>query len=87
MVNVRHVLLAAGLVAILGASLIAPADARHRKPIRHSAVQATEIDYDGTPIIMKGYRPKRVRVLPSTGFLIAYDDPVGLARELLAFCG
>jgi len=29
----------------------------------------------------------QLRVLPSTGFLIAYDDPVGLARELAAFCG
>jgi pimeloyl-ACP methyl ester carboxylesterase len=29
----------------------------------------------------------QLRVLPSTGFLIAYDDPVGLARELVAFCG
>jgi pimeloyl-ACP methyl ester carboxylesterase len=29
----------------------------------------------------------QLRVLPSTGFLMAYDDPVGLARELLAFCG
>jgi pimeloyl-ACP methyl ester carboxylesterase len=28
----------------------------------------------------------QLRVLPSTGFLIAYDDPVGLARELAAFC-
>jgi pimeloyl-ACP methyl ester carboxylesterase len=28
-----------------------------------------------------------LRVLPSTGFLVAYDDPVGLARELTAFCG
>jgi len=28
-----------------------------------------------------------LRVLPSTGFLMAYDDPVGLARELAAFCG
>ena len=27
------------------------------------------------------------RVLPGTGFLIAYDDPVGVARELAAFCG
>jgi hypothetical protein len=26
-------------------------------------------------------------VLESTGFLMAYDDPVGLARELAAFCG
>ncbi len=29
----------------------------------------------------------QLRVLESTGFLMAYDDPVGLARELLAFCG
>jgi len=29
----------------------------------------------------------QLRVLPRTGFLIAYDDPVGLARELTAFCG
>jgi len=26
-----------------------------------------------------------LRVLPGTGYLIAYDDPVGVARELLAF--
>ena len=29
----------------------------------------------------------QLRVLRSTGFLTAYDDPVGLARELAAFCG
>jgi pimeloyl-ACP methyl ester carboxylesterase len=29
----------------------------------------------------------QLRVLESTGFLMAYDDPVGLARELIAFCG
>jgi pimeloyl-ACP methyl ester carboxylesterase len=28
----------------------------------------------------------QLRVLPGTGFLIAYDDPVGVARELVAFC-
>jgi pimeloyl-ACP methyl ester carboxylesterase len=28
----------------------------------------------------------QLRVLTGTGFLMAYDDPVGLARELLAFC-
>jgi pimeloyl-ACP methyl ester carboxylesterase len=27
-----------------------------------------------------------LRVLPGTGFLMAYDDPVGLARELVSFC-
>jgi len=29
----------------------------------------------------------QLRVLQSSGFLMAYDDPVGLARELAAFCG
>jgi pimeloyl-ACP methyl ester carboxylesterase len=29
----------------------------------------------------------QLRVLRRTGFLIAYDDPVGVARELAAFCG
>jgi pimeloyl-ACP methyl ester carboxylesterase len=29
----------------------------------------------------------QLRMLQSTGFLMAYDDPVGLARELVAFCG
>jgi pimeloyl-ACP methyl ester carboxylesterase len=29
----------------------------------------------------------QLRVLESVGFLMAYDDPVGLARELVAFCG
>jgi pimeloyl-ACP methyl ester carboxylesterase len=29
----------------------------------------------------------QLRVLESSGFLMAYDDPVGLARELAAFCG
>jgi pimeloyl-ACP methyl ester carboxylesterase len=29
----------------------------------------------------------QLRVLEGTGFLLAYDDPVGLAREIAAFCG
>jgi pimeloyl-ACP methyl ester carboxylesterase len=29
----------------------------------------------------------QLRTLSGTGFLMAYDDPVGLARELAAFCG
>ena len=29
----------------------------------------------------------QLRVLPGAGYLLAYDDPVGLARELIAFCG
>lgn len=29
----------------------------------------------------------QLRVLTGTGFLMGYDDPVGVARELAAFCG
>jgi pimeloyl-ACP methyl ester carboxylesterase len=29
----------------------------------------------------------QLRVLSDAGFLIAYDDPVGCARELISFCG
>jgi pimeloyl-ACP methyl ester carboxylesterase len=29
----------------------------------------------------------QLRVLSGAGFLLAYDDPVGVARELAAFCG
>lgn len=28
----------------------------------------------------------QLRVLPGTGYLMAYDDPVGVGRELAAFC-
>jgi pimeloyl-ACP methyl ester carboxylesterase len=28
----------------------------------------------------------QLRVLDGTGFLMAYDDPVGVVRELVAFC-
>jgi pimeloyl-ACP methyl ester carboxylesterase len=29
----------------------------------------------------------QLRTLAGTGFLITYDDPVGVARELISFCG
>ena len=29
----------------------------------------------------------QLRTVPDAGFLIAYDDPVAVARELIAFCG
>jgi pimeloyl-ACP methyl ester carboxylesterase len=29
----------------------------------------------------------QLRTLPGTGFLMAYDDPVAVARELISFCG
>jgi pimeloyl-ACP methyl ester carboxylesterase len=29
----------------------------------------------------------QLRTLAGTGFLMAYDDPVGVARELISFCG
>jgi pimeloyl-ACP methyl ester carboxylesterase len=28
-----------------------------------------------------------LRVVPRTGYLMAYDDPVSVAREIAAFCG
>jgi len=36
---------------------------------------------------LRGLPQGQLRVLESTGALMAYDDPVGLARELAAFCG
>jgi len=38
---------------------------------------------EALPLLPRG----QLRVLQSVGFLMAYDDPVGLARELAAFCG
>ena len=29
----------------------------------------------------------QLRTLPGTGFSMAYDDPVGVARELISFFG
>ena len=28
-----------------------------------------------------------LRIVPRTGYLMAYDDPVSVAREIAAFCG
>ncbi len=50
------------------------ADRDHYHPLA-GAEQALDLLPDG-----------QLRVLPGTGFLIAYDDPVGVARELTAFC-
>jgi pimeloyl-ACP methyl ester carboxylesterase len=38
---------------------------------------------DALELLPDGY----LRVLESAGFLMAYDDPVGVVRELTAFCG
>jgi len=51
------------------------ADQDRQHPLR-GAEEALDLLPDG-----------QLRVLPSTGYLIAYDDPVGVARELAAFCG
>jgi pimeloyl-ACP methyl ester carboxylesterase len=51
------------------------ADEDRRHPLR-GAEEALDLLLDGM-----------LRVLPGTGYLIAYDDPVGLGRELAAFCG
>lgn len=53
--------------------LWADADAAH--PVR-AAQEALDLLPSG-----------QLRVLEDTGFLMAYDDPVGLGRELVAFCG
>jgi pimeloyl-ACP methyl ester carboxylesterase len=45
---------------------------------RHHPLRGAEEALDLLPDAM-------LRVLPGTGYLIAYDDPVGVARELLAF--
>jgi len=42
-------------------------------------LQAAE---EALPLLVRG----QLRVLPSTGFLMTYDDPVGVAREIVAFC-
>jgi magnesium chelatase accessory protein len=51
------------------------ADEDHRHPLQ-AAEEALDLLPDG-----------QLRVLSGTGFLMAYDDPVGVARELAAFCG
>jgi pimeloyl-ACP methyl ester carboxylesterase len=51
------------------------ADADRRHPLQ-AAEEALDLLPDG-----------QLRVLSATGFLMAYDDPVGVARELAAFCG
>jgi pimeloyl-ACP methyl ester carboxylesterase len=45
---------------------------------RHHPLRGAEEALDLLPDAM-------LRVLPGTGYLMAYDDPVGVARELLAF--
>jgi pimeloyl-ACP methyl ester carboxylesterase len=54
-------------------TLLLWADHDHAHPLK-AAEQALDLLPDGL-----------LRVLPGTGFLIAYDDPVGVARELAAF--
>jgi pimeloyl-ACP methyl ester carboxylesterase len=54
-------------------TLLLWADRDHAHPLA-AAEQALDLLPDGL-----------LRVLPGTGFLIAYDDPVGMARELAAF--
>lgn len=51
------------------------ADDDHLHPLR-AAEEALDLFPDA-----------QLRVLSGTGFLLAYDDPVGVARELAAFCG
>ena len=65
-----------------------PAAARSTCPVlllwadedRHHPLRGAEEALDLLPDAI-------LRVLPGTGYLIAYDDPVGVARELISFCG
>jgi pimeloyl-ACP methyl ester carboxylesterase len=47
----------------------------------------TEESVDGAREALDLLPSAQLRTLPGTGFLLAYDDPVGVARELIAFCG
>jgi pimeloyl-ACP methyl ester carboxylesterase len=47
----------------------------------------TEGDVDVAREALSELANAQLRTLPGTGFLLAYDDPVGVARELIAFCG
>jgi pimeloyl-ACP methyl ester carboxylesterase len=42
-----------------------------------------EVAREALPLLPEG----QLRTLPGAGFLMAYDDPVSVARELIAFCG
>jgi hypothetical protein len=47
----------------------------------------TDDDLDAARDALSALPNAQLRTLPGTGFLLAYDDPVGVARELIAFCG
>jgi pimeloyl-ACP methyl ester carboxylesterase len=61
--------------AIAAPTLLLWADRDPAHPLR-AAQEALDLLPDG-----------QLRVLSATGFLMAYDDPVGLARELISFLG
>ena len=46
----------------------------------HHPLQGAEEELDLLP-------NAQLRVLPETGYLLAYDAPVGVAREIVSFCG
>jgi pimeloyl-ACP methyl ester carboxylesterase len=47
----------------------------------------TEDDADAAREALSALPNAQLRTLAGTGFLLAYDDPVAVARELIAFCG
>ena len=53
-------LLLTTLAALAVAGCLDGAFAKNRKPAAKPATSSTVQDYDGTPIIMKGYQPRRV---------------------------
>jgi len=63
-----------GYRLIVAPTLLLWADRDPVHPLR-AAQEALDLLPDG-----------QLRILDGTGFLMAYDDPVGLARELISFC-
>jgi len=61
--------------AITAPTLLLWAGCDEHHPLR-TAEEALDLLPDG-----------QLRILENAGYLMAYDDPVGLARELVAFCG
>jgi pimeloyl-ACP methyl ester carboxylesterase len=68
----RHLLDAYGSIDVPVLLLWADADALHPLEVAEETVSL--------------FPDAQLRVLAGTGFLPAYDDPVNLARELVAFC-
>src|SRR5690242_16609747 len=82
--NIGSRLIAFTLAAV---ALIAAdaADARHRKtPHQTAATTSLPVDSSGTPIIMKGYRADKGRVVPRVSTPVVVPPPSTGLRDLPA---